>query len=192
MLFEARLMRKPSIAMKYIDVASIWENTDIPMAHSQLEFCFLADMLLGGGAAPLTESSLDWAKDKFSDSKFGFDGRAVSRIAEHLNGIVQGGAPTIDLDLRCHASTASETTLFPSSIVVPQSLLQQHGEEKLAKALCVEKVFAATDLYDGAAGDLFVTTAGLNDTNFDSMRINLGREITILDENQLRQRLDKT
>lgn len=81
MLFEAALLGRPALSMKYIEFDQIWEKVGIPFARNRDEmFAQLAVMLDGKWAYP--PQGLAWAADMFGVGTF--DGRASARIGGYL------------------------------------------------------------------------------------------------------------
>ncbi|MBP1861111.1 hypothetical protein [Rhizobium herbae] len=187
MLFEARLMSKPSIAMKYIDLPTIWENTDILIATSGLQFSLHADEALRSNDHRMSERTLEWAASNFSNEKFGIDGEALSRIQQNLDSILQ--APHNQLQLTtANAEPKIGNELFrPSAVVVAKDLIDEYGAERMKSYLGVERVFAASSVFNAASGDLFVRSPSIDDPKFESTRIGLGRPVYILSDEQLNE-----
>ncbi|MFH3481887.1 capsular polysaccharide export protein, LipB/KpsS family [Xanthobacter variabilis] len=87
MLFEAVLLGRPALSMKYVAFDQVWEKVGIPAAHNREEMAaILADMLAGRWAP--TEEGMAWAADMFSIGAF--DGKASSRIGMVLADIASG------------------------------------------------------------------------------------------------------
>lgn len=87
MLFEAVLLGRPALSMKYVAFDQIWEKVGIPAAHDREEMtAILADMLAGQWTPPA--EGMAWAADMFGTGTF--DGKASARIATILAEIAAG------------------------------------------------------------------------------------------------------
>ncbi|MCM2473252.1 hypothetical protein HGO38_07140 [Rhizobium sp. CG5] len=190
MLFEARLMGKPSIGMRYIDLPSIWSEAGIPMVLSRLEFSMVADKALAADGGSVPKAS-EWAEAQFSNPDFGFDGKSLLRIRDKLEAIVKAPGAPLALDVRGFANPAVGPVFYPSSVVVTDGLLQQYGAETLQSILQVEAVFKAATPYNAAAGDLFVGSPETLTVEFEKMRKSLGRPLRVLDDSEIAARAEK-
>ncbi|WP_454918605.1 capsular polysaccharide export protein, LipB/KpsS family [Xanthobacter sediminis] len=81
MLFEAALLGRPALAMKYVEFDQVWEKVGIPAARDRQEMdAKLTVMLTAGWSYP--PEGLAWAADMFGVGAF--DGRASARISAFL------------------------------------------------------------------------------------------------------------
>ena len=81
MLFEARLMGKPSIATKYFSVKSIWRDNLIPAAKNKDQLYVLLDSVLSEDL-PVCEEEMSRLAREFGVGKF--DGQSGTRIVNFL------------------------------------------------------------------------------------------------------------
>ncbi|MBO3758408.1 hypothetical protein [Ciceribacter sp. L1K22] len=184
MLFEARLMEVPSIAMKYIDLPSIWENTDIAIARSGLEFSMKADRLLESGRQPMSKTCLSWASREFSDAEFGIDGKSLERIKGALDSILSVHQAPMRLGIR--VNDPSTDIFYPSSVTASDDLVATYGKDKLASLLGVSAVFEMSSPYEAASGDVFVASTTSLDPAFDRYGVELGRPLLRFDPDRSR------
>ncbi|MFG1481082.1 hypothetical protein V5F53_20890 [Xanthobacter sp. V4C-4] len=81
MLFEAALLGRPALSMKYVEFDQIWEQVGIPAARNPDEMAaHLKTMLAGEWTYP--PEGMAWAADMFGIGSF--DGRASARIGAFL------------------------------------------------------------------------------------------------------------
>lgn len=84
MLFEAALLGRPALSMKYVEFQQIWEKVGIPAAHDVTEMeAFLKVMLAGEWTYPA--EGMAWAGDMFGIGTF--DGLASARIGAFLEAV---------------------------------------------------------------------------------------------------------
>lgn len=184
MLFEARLMGKPAIAMKYIDLPSMWENTDVAFVTSRSAFFKTAERALAAGSQPLSKAAHRWATSQFSDARFGFDGNALNRIGAAMRQIV--ASPPSPFPIRLvDAATAGDSTLRPAVVVVTNDLMKEFGPDVLMEALGVTAVHDCKTDFRAAAGDMFVASPDTVDARFEKTCIELGRPLHMLGEDDM-------
>ncbi|MGH2341478.1 hypothetical protein ACRC7T_08305 [Segnochrobactraceae bacterium EtOH-i3] len=184
MLFEARLMGKPAVAMKYIDLPSMWENTDVAFVTDKDAFFATADALLARGPRPLSEAAHGWATAQFSDDRFGFDGKALDRIGAAMQEIL--ARPPAFFPIRLDRGGAvNEAVLRPAVAVVTNGLMRKFGADVLARGLGVVAVHDCKTDFRAAAGDIFVASPDTVDARFEKTCIELGRPLHMLGEDDL-------
>ncbi|MGR7994414.1 capsular polysaccharide export protein, LipB/KpsS family [Xanthobacter sp. ZOL 2024] len=81
MLFEAALLGRPALSMKYVEFDQLWEKVGIPAARNVAEMEPLLDRMLAGGWT-YPESGMAWAAEMFGAGAF--DGLASARIGRYL------------------------------------------------------------------------------------------------------------
>lgn len=87
MLFEALLMGRPSITLRYTDFDPMWTRAGVPSVEDIDGFRAEAERMLSGGWAR-SEEGLRWAAEEFSTG--GFDGQATRRIVDFLADVADG------------------------------------------------------------------------------------------------------
>jgi hypothetical protein len=92
MLFEALLMGKKALSVKYFEFEEYWNNAGIPTANNSIELNKLLAELLGGADSESFEIT-EWAKKSFSPKDF--DGRASIRIMNFLETIMHNPIPKL-------------------------------------------------------------------------------------------------
>ncbi|WP_454915931.1 capsular polysaccharide export protein, LipB/KpsS family [Xanthobacter sediminis] len=81
MLFEAVLLGRPALSMKYVEFDQMWEKAGIPAAHNREEMeAILPIMLAGNWSVP--PEGMAWAANMFGVGTF--DGGASARIGAFL------------------------------------------------------------------------------------------------------------
>lgn len=81
MLFEAALLGRPALSMKYVEFDQIWEQVGIPAAHNAEEMAATLKVMLAGEWSYPPEG-MAWAADMFGIGTF--DGLASARIGAFL------------------------------------------------------------------------------------------------------------
>lgn len=87
MLFEALLIGRPALSLKYAEFDQIWRNAGIPAVHNATELDIALPALLSGDWT-LPEDGMAWAAQMFGTGQF--DGKASHRIRTHLTKIARG------------------------------------------------------------------------------------------------------
>jgi hypothetical protein len=177
MLFEARLMRTPSIAMRYLPFESFWDSAGIDAAHDGVEFAATADRLLAAGDAGLAGAGLAWANDQFADGENGIDGRSFERIEAAILEIL--GEPPEPPGFALPIAER-EDVIRPRVICGSAGVMNLGRPEDLAKALGADRVVAATDEESAAAGDLYLAFEGEVDPTIAHWQAALGRPLVTM------------
>lgn len=191
MLFEAMLMGKPSISMKYLEFEQIWQRANIPAVEDKTGFYDIADSLLNSKWQPDADG-MNWAAQQFSNGCF--DGLAAKRISDILQDIASG---KYKIDLR---NNAAQRVLFDRDDD-HVSIIGTHSEKNaalnsqlylLAMLNGSKRVQAQNGLKDVralSASDLFLQW-GVTNTNNKSrqnhLRRNIGRPLLYVEDGFIR------
>jgi len=87
MLFEAALLGRPAVSLKYLEFDQLWAQVGIPAVRDAAELSGLLERMLAQGFAYPPEG-LSWAADRFGIGCF--DGGASARISSVLGEIARG------------------------------------------------------------------------------------------------------
>jgi capsule polysaccharide export protein KpsC/LpsZ len=86
MLFEAALLGRPSLSLKYVEFEQIWEEAGIPAARDAAELREHLSLMLDGEYS-LPQEGMAWAANMFGVGDF--DGQAATRIKAYFRSIGQ-------------------------------------------------------------------------------------------------------
>lgn len=117
MLFEAVLLGRPALSLKYLEFDQIWAQVGIPAVRDAAQLGARLDALLAEGWTASAEG-LAWAADMFGTGHF--DGCAAARIGDFLSAVARGEEVIVPLPPARERLFAGEPVDLVATPAVPE------------------------------------------------------------------------
>lgn len=197
MLFEAVLMGRGALSLKYVEFDQIWAQAGIPAVHNLTELKAALPGLLESAWKPSVEG-MEWAAGMFGIGEF--DGRAGSRIKSELKRIAEApealsmrdealdklfAGGTLDVvAIPSQLATLSTSQLYLKSMMGARTLISSMHEDCKIKELVGVELFIQWGITDSArkkrqrefAADLGRPVVIVEDGFIRSLDIGLSKE----------------
>lgn len=163
MLFEAVLMGRGALSLKYVEFDQIWAKAGIPAVHNLTELKAALPGLLEGAWKPSAEC-MEWAAGMFGIGEF--DGRAGSRIKSELKKIASApealsmrnealdklfaGEALDVVAIPSQLTTLSTSQLYLKSMMGARTLISSMHEDCKIKELVGVELFIQWGITDSA------------------------------------------